>query len=62
MDRTGVDGQSLSVDVMEFIRPDDLVDIAKPEWLQRCSAASASDPALHSCRDVSARKNGFVNR
>jgi hypothetical protein len=27
--RTGVDGQSLSVDVMEFIRPDGLVDIAK---------------------------------
>ena len=27
--RTGVDGQSLSVDVMEFIRADGLVDIAK---------------------------------
>ncbi len=27
--RTGVDGQSLSVDVMEFIRPDGLVDVAK---------------------------------
>ena len=27
--RTGVDGQSSSVNVMEFIRPDGLVDIAK---------------------------------